>query len=660
MSQIASAMRSKSAPRASSPAEAAVPVAIAAPQMGGRSVSAKSMQDAIEMGFRRLKDDRENRRDHIDYYVGRWYGKRAEARLMRPINMIAQAIHAYLPLIVPQGFRPYLKPMRAGLDGEARKLEALVNNNMREQDAIEEIFEPAVLDALFSPFAAIYTGMEVGNRVIATDAGDVDPGEPFSEHIEFDAMAIDPNAKDVRKALWVAHKYRVPREWLLESPAFAQAKDVIERLPTFEDEEGDNTVTRSEALSTSGADRKDPLFGTIELWNVVINWHGQRFEATVTPRDKGPARWLRFEQYYGPDGGPYDFLIFNKVPANLPGLSPASNIRDIAEFADVLARKALEGGERSKSNLVYEGGAEEDAAAVAESADGAAVKVDNIEKVKVLNLDMVAKDVPEILGIAMKGFQDLAGNPALLSGTAQQTDTLGQEEILNARAGARTTRMGTKVNALICNVIRKWAWYYQTDPAANHAVPVNIPGVGSVSLDYSAANRQGEPADFQYQTRLTSDAGNDPNMQARRLVEFMSVLGQLMPMFLPNPATGQPLLKLRGVVEELAPKYGIDNPDDIINDATLAIERLIADAEADSWLAKANAQAPMLAQPGTQTLAQPEIERVVQAVMQQMQQAQMQQPSMGMAPPMGGAPAAMKPMPGATPRGLRQMNRPVQ
>ena len=574
----------------------------AAPSPVAPKFTAARLQEADLAGEQRLSEERKTRRSHLDYFAGRWYGKNQGSGLKRPFNRLCHMVNAFASQVVPAKFSAQLSPRRAGLAGEARMLEYLIDNNLEEQNAIDTIFEPAIIDAMFSPWSTIFTGRKPGRRVLEVDAQDVDPGEPFSQFIEFDDGNVDPSAKDIRKVLWMRHKFRVPKSWLLESPAFRDKHKLIESLRVFENNGFQaGTSTAVEGMSTSENDRRDALMETVELLNFAIYDHGRIYEVTIPPKDHGPAEFLRYEPYTGADGGPYDLLAYHRVPGNLPGLSPAAIIRDIAEDVDTLARKASEQAQNSKKVLGYQDGFQEDAESIAGSEDAASVKLKDPSKVQVYDLNMVQRDMVQMLSVLDGGYQDLAGNPNLLAGTSELSNTLGQDEILNARAGARVGKMSEKVVRLASTVVRKWAYEYQQNPIGEWPTQVTIPGVGPMDVTYSAATRRGTHADFTYGVRLVSSPNANPDMQARRVNEFLQVIGNMMPMFLPNPMTGMPpMFKLRGVVTQLAPKYGIENPDEMINDIELEIERLQAEMQADQWLQRANLGAPDLAGPGVQ------------------------------------------------------------
>lgn len=558
------------------------------------------LQQADETAYQRLQNDRKSRLDHIQYYVGRWYGREGDrAKPSKPLNLVAQQVHAFVPHLVPR-YVPRIKPLRSGLEAEARKIQLLVDNAQREQDFREQVLEPGVIDAMFSPFATFYTSLRPGRSVLEIDGRDNDPGEPFTMFVEFDDVAVDPNAKDIRHALWFRHRYRVPRHWLLESPAFRGREDMILKLPAFEaagDVEADRRV---EGLSTAAKDRQDAMFDTIELLNFAIYDRGQIFEATLPPKERGPAEYLRFEEFVGPDDGPYDYLSFHRVPGNLLGQAPINVTRDIAEVGDDLANKIHDEAKRSKKLGGYKRGAVDDANAVADSADGAMVAMDDPNNVKVYDLSMVSADVVAILGSVGQQYQEAAGNPGLLGGTAEQSNTLGQDEILNQRAGVRVAFMGSKVISLIARITRKWAYYFQTDPIIDAQVAVPVEGVGNVDMRYSAMDRQGGPGDFTYEAQVVGQPATDPNLQARRIIEFMQVILSNAAAFLPTVPGIPPMFNLQGVVKTLAPMFGIDDPETIINDVQLTIDRMMAEQQADAWLAAANGQAPNLARPGVQ------------------------------------------------------------
>ena len=611
-----SAPRALSVPRAGAGEQGRIGEASAG-TMGGYKITAARLQDADEVAYARLRPFRQVRKDHLDYYAGRWYGhEKPETKRSRPLNLVAQQIHAMVPHLVPR-YVPRVKPLRAGLGSEARKLQLLVDNAQREQDFRETVLEPMVIDAMFSPWATCYTSLRPGERVLEIDGQGMDPGEPFTMFVEFDDVAVDPNAKDFRHALWFRHRYRVPRHWLLESPAYANVQDLILKLPAAEHEDGQTERSEEAAgKSTDAASRDQALWDTVELCNFAIYDRGRIYEATVTPKGRGPAEFLRFEEFIGPDEGPYDTLTYHRVLGNLPGLAPLSVTRDIAEVGDDLAHKVHEEAIRSKKIGAYKKGAEDDAAVVADAANGSMVGMDDPKNVQIHDLAMIQGDVAGILNMVSAQFQQAAGNPGLLGGTSEEASTLGQDEILDQRAGVRVSFLGGKVVGLSQRIFRKWCWYFQTDPVIDAHVAVPVPGVGPVNMTYSAVDRQGQPSDFTYEAQIVGQPATDPNMQARRTVEFIGVIMSNLQAFMPLGPGVPPLFKLRGVVESLAPMFGISDPEELVNDVELLLERIQAEEGADAWLLAANEQAPHLARPGVQDGAQQRSQQNMMALMQ--------------------------------------------
>ncbi len=540
---------------------------------------------AIEIGHDRLSWARITRAEHMDHYVGRWYGNKA-IRRSKPLNLLAQAIGAWLPVLALNHPKVTLTPRRAGLTMEGKTLALLENENMDRMDAANTIYRLAIVEALFAPLAPTYTGLRNGGKLQTVFGLPYDPGQPFTVPIDFDDWALDPYSKTLAGRRWEAHRIYVSKRELLESPAFADKADAIMKLNTIE--EGARGISPGADLTRPGAIAGDTLSQTIEMWNVCFYMGDKILEGTVPSRYAGKADWLRLVEYEGPGGGPYDHLVLGlPVPSNAMSLSQIAIQRDIADSTDKSMAKLFAQVGRSKKVLGYAPAGKKGADKLTEAEDGESVKMQDPNAAKVFDLDMVSADLPGLIQFAQQGWNNVAGNPTLVGGTGRISNTAAEAEILNSRSSVRLVDMQSCVTTFAAHHCRKHIWFYQTDPHASYEIPLDIPGTNDqLTIPYSVESRQGAPEDFKYECDVRSMAGSDPMQRAQRLELFF----QAMQLAAPWIQAG--VITLQGFFRVAQREIGAEGFDEMLGDPAMIMQQLQSEMTADLYNEQAGSTDP--------------------------------------------------------------------
>jgi len=460
---------------------------------------------------------------------------------------------------------------------QAKILSSLVNEAHEEMNSAVTLYRPAVTAALFYPMAITYTGLRTGRHFLQVEGHQYDPGVPFSTTVDFEDYSIDPFCKRVETRNFEAHKFTISKAALLESPAFADKVDLIRSLTPIEYGGSDdgNRAMRSEGGASQAMQER------VELWNVCIYNGDKIFEGTIPTRTSGTQEWLRFDEYEGPRGGPYDHLFWNIVPGSAMALPPASILRDISEAADETARKMVRGIAKSKKVLGYQPSGKDTAKSLDEARDLSAVKMDDPNAAKVFDLNMMSPELTGFLSWMQQSGNTTAGNPTLVGGTGRIAGTATESEILNSRASSRLLDMSEQVLNMARSHGRKHAWFYQGDPIMEYTVALPMPngtgGTDLVDIAYTPEQRQGTtPEDFNYECDVTSMAGVDPNMKARKFVEGMTAFQGLIPMIQAG------LLTVPGTMRLMQRNMQIDGLDEAIGDPNMIQQNMMADQQAET------------------------------------------------------------------------------
>lgn len=535
--------------------------------------------------------DRQIGRDHLRYFAGRMYGQQPVA-VDRPLNLVAQTVRAFLPKLVPARIRHDPTPRRAGLDLEALVLRRLLERSDEQQDIIHNVFEPMIAEPWFYPLSVCYTGIRQGARVLDLQGHQIRPGEPFVLHIPFERWAMDPFAEDFRGRQWERHRYRVPRAWMLESPAFAHlGADFINKLPAWEDSPTarDFLINQRKAMTSIGGSSYAAQ-PTIELINVVIYDRSGIYEATITPQGRGPAQWLRAVKTEVCEDGPYDHLWYQGVPSMLVPAALVSFTRGLAEAGDMLMSKQIDSAMRSKRVLCYASGAEDEAKAMLENPHGTMLNVEDPQNVKVVDLDILNGQLTQMVAFIQEQWDEASGSPRLLQGAQTGDNTATKNANRNNRASEQITALTNKIERVIQRTSRKRAYYFQTDPWADHVLDVRSADGSVLELAYNVDNRQGQPDDFAIKCNIATTMGSDTELAMRRCIEVMDTVGRFMPLFQMGIFDLSKTLKF-------FQRNGADGLEEIAGDMTMVAQRMAADAYAKAFTDRAAGQGDYVGMP---------------------------------------------------------------
>ena len=512
---------------------------------------------AIESGYRALDWARERYNEDIAYYVGRHHVSGSTLNTTkRPINLIAQAVHALIPNLVLENPRYIVKPQDFRLGGEAMKLQLMSDQQAQEDDDADTIYRPCVAEALFSPLALTYTRIRAGSGVCMIEGEQFDPGQVFTSRLSIEDYACDQLAKAREAITWQGHVFRCSRDLIIDLDLFPGKEDLLAGLPAVhqrrftEDYDGGDSYDRRE---------NDSMFDMIELWSCEVYHAGQVYEIVMPAARSVAPTFLRFQEYEGPEGGGYDALWFNLVPNCAVPLSPVSVFRDLAEAGDLIANKAINQAIRSKAVLAYTRTAKDDALSAKDAADGEAIAVDDAKAMQVMELNQIIKDLVPFMEWVLLMWNNLSGNPNLIGGQGKIADTATESSILSGAANNRLQDHQNKVTKLARNIGRKRLWYWTNDPLISKPLTTRVAGI-DIDFLYDAETRRGTYLDFTLNCEPRSMAGKNPDLQAKRLVEVFGVL----PNFQPFIEAG--LIDLTALLRVLQREFGVDELAEIVVD----------------------------------------------------------------------------------------------
>jgi len=198
----------------------------------------------------------------------------------------------------------------------------------------------------------------------------------------------------------------------------------------------------------------------LELWlpgpNVLV---------TLPYKGSIKGKFLREEDFYGPDGGPYSYLTLtppvpnNPIPVQLAGIW-----HDLHTMGNRMAKKTMDQAEAQKDILGYNSSRADDAQEIVDSKNLDAIKMDDPASAKMFSFGGQNPQNERMVAQLLQWFDQFSGNTSLLSGTSIDTNVATVANIMNQNAATGVTYMRGEVYKSTQEVMRKVAWYLHTDP----------------------------------------------------------------------------------------------------------------------------------------------------------------------------------------------------
>lgn len=506
------------------PSEQQVDVPFNIEQMEG-IISAVRLRECLKEAEKVMEPTRAEGREYVDYFLGR---VRAGGK-DRPIDLLGQTLNAYCPKLCPKSLMQGVMPRRGGLGMEALAIKLLLEQDDEEEDICEQVYDGVISSAMFFPMGITYTGLRPKGEPMAE--GDVDEGEPFTLGIEYADWLVDPFAKVFRQREYEGHRFRTQRRWLLKSPAYQdpETQAYLKGLEAWETNRGPAEASDKTGGAPSRSNESNSLFDTVELYNVVIYDSSGIYEVTLPVSESGTPRYLRAAKWTGPDGGPYDHLIFRRVPGLLIPLAILSKSFPLADATDMMFRKMIRSALASKKILVGRKGKEEEIDAMKEAEHGSALAIDEPGDAAVFDLDLNQAALFSIISQAQVMWNDVSGQARQLSGAKTGDKTATQADIRNAQASEQVAYLQNKIDGLLTKNSRKRAAFFITDPSIKATMAMQVKGgLGAlphtITLEYTASNRRGGVDDFTITTTAVNTLQTSPEIRAKRVLEALSVI----------------------------------------------------------------------------------------------------------------------------------------
>ena len=486
--------------------------------------SAQRLAAAVAQADDKLAVHRRNRVMFLKQFAGHYYTAGASASgsadpaAPQSLNMVFLMTSVLVPNLIYHEPRSMISTPQSSLRGQA-ELFALAWNHLAREIDLKRTLRTVVTDAMFGA-GIIKTGLCGGAYVEGLDepSGYLhDNGQPFADAVDLDDYIIDPHARTREHATFEGNRYRLPLDYVLASGLYQRS--LAERLvPTHRWGDSANP-TAADISASSPAGSGDSLAQYVELIDLWLP--NENVVVTIGAGEAAPQGFLREVQWDGPERGPYEMLGFHWVPNNVMPIPPVSVLFDMHVMINAMSDKLAHQADRQKDLLLYDRRDAEEAEAIEGAADGDMIGVDNVDRYSQVSFGGANPRGYEHLAFLFEQFNRIGGNTDLLGGLGPQSDTLGQDSMLMTNASIRVDDMRSQVYELVQRVGEKLAWYLWTDPLIELPLVKRSASGEQTSVTFSAADREGDFLDYNFDIEPYSMAADSPNQRYHRTMEWV-------------------------------------------------------------------------------------------------------------------------------------------
>jgi hypothetical protein len=545
-------------------------------------ISPRQVQQAVQRGFKRFANFRSARLMFIRNYVGQYYDADRGAIGGEALNLTFNAIRTLIPNIVMQ-FPVHKVNSRYLAYREYAELLGLALSQHDKQSNIRDVYRRVIVDSLFA-LGILKTGLAESDSIYTFDEGvPVDPGTIYTEAVDFDNFVVDPTSREhmFRDAAFMGDRILIPRGKLLDSGLYDNA--LVERLPRAGTNRADkkaSSVSMHEIDQQDDMDMQD-MVEVAELWvpgaNCIVTVPGTD-EVTFD-------EYLRIDDYYGPDTGPYTLLSLTPpVPGNPLPVPVVGVWNDLHILANRMAKKIIDQAERQKDIVGYKRGAADDAQSALDASDGEAIAVDDPDGVKVYSFGGQQQSNEVHLQYLTTWFNQMAANPEAVGGQRIDASSATEARILAGNANIGLEDMRDAVYQMAASEARKRAWYLHTDPLislplikrqyapaqyqlTNTGIVMSSPSqVQDVQVMLTPEARCGDFLDFAFEIEPESMGRKDGQTRLNQAIDFAVKI-------LPAATTAAQAMAMLGVpfnvkeyILRMAKDAGIDWMDQVFYD----------------------------------------------------------------------------------------------
>lgn len=524
------------------------------------SLDHQQLSAAVGYSWERLKLFRENRVKLMKELAGFHYSENGAPDRV-PINLIELAQNIYLQRLVAQAPKVKVTTDFMQLKEISGRFEMAMDHLVDEID-LGDTLEMAVIGAMLSMGI-----VKVGLNLTEVELGGVlmDAGQPFAKDISLADWVQDMTANKKGNPQFEGDFYNITED------EFTKLYPNIEFLTQDEmldiNEEHDHKVSEGESR------KREQYKKTVRMLDLWLPKQNQFLICLASEQRDDPIdRVLKVIEWEGPERGPYHKLGFGKLENNPMPVAPAMHWADLHDLVNKVFRKLGRQAGRQKTILGVRPAGDNDGTAVVNANDGDVIKMEdpkNVGEFKTGGIDQTSF----AFSLALQDmFKMLAGNLDALGGLGPQSETLGQDRLLNDSANTRMQKMQKSTVIFATGIIKSLAFYLWNDPHIEIPLVKRVKGFDDITIpaNFGPEDRENDFMEYNIKIQPYSMQFMTPSQKLQGLmVVFERIISPLIPMMQTQGVT----LNIEAFLKTVADLSDIEEVNDIITYANPQIQQ---------------------------------------------------------------------------------------
>ncbi len=471
------------------------------------------LHNSLEWSRRQLSSFRKTRMFAIKQYVGRHYSNNGAARNV-PINLLEQTVSIFVRQLVARNPKARVHVESNELKPFAVSFKLALDHLIREIELEDDLWS-AVVDALFL-VGIVRSGLSFSQTLeIRGTLHDV--GQPFADVVSFDNFLVDMTASRWEDAQYIGDRFKIPLD--MAKQLFPEHAELLKA--TGNQRINNDGYDEGRDIMTDTRHNEDVEYEPrIELTNIYLPATNTLLVMSEHIRQ---LPILREVFWTGVEKGPYHRLEFSKVPQGLLPLSPIANLIDMHEAVNEMIRKMVRQAERQKTITTVQSGDAEDGERVTRSNDGTAVALENPAAAQELSFGGIDQKNFAFAIFLMDRFSRQAGNLDALGGLSPQSETLGQDAILNKNASSKIDAMEYNVNRFVKEILKSLGFFLFHDPLIDLPLTKRSGGI-EIPSRFSQFQMEGDFYDYNVDIEPLSMRPKSSQQQLAALLQIVQTV----------------------------------------------------------------------------------------------------------------------------------------
>jgi len=449
-------------------------------------------------------------------YANSWYSGGVGA-VSQPINLIDQVVSIICSLLIGGNSRGAVKAKRGVNNPNAKmfaqSLQLALDDLCGEIKLSQNTLRPIVRDSLFGMGISVAGVMK--SHTVELGGYLHDYGQPYCDAVDFADYIVDRHARNRQEMHYEGYRYRLPIQYVAESGLFKNYDQLVPNLRLYGQKARPEEISKGDKMDKSG----EEVFPSVELVNLWLPDAGMI--VTLPPEGQG-TKYLREVEWDGPEDGPMNILGYKFFPNTVIPIPPVYLWLSIHKTVNLMVNKMRDLCAREKTIAVGDLSNPTDKQLIKDSEHGDFLLLQGgADNVKEITFGGFNPQSMPFLQFMLGMFSQIGPNLKAVGGRGVMAETVGQEQMLQARAMQEIEDMTQQVYNFTRSIMKKLAHFLVTDPVRVRNFQQDVEGI-PYELTYHSSKIEGILDDYDIDIEPYSLGRMNPEIRYQRIMQLLS------------------------------------------------------------------------------------------------------------------------------------------